>query len=140
MTTIAWDGRTLASDSMTTGTFVMHNHVKILNVNGDLIGFAGGVQCGEAFFNWYKSGCPTEKPDLEDDFEGVVIRKGKCYFLAKTLVMVEVKTKKYALGAGAQFAMAALHCGKTAVEAVKVAIRLNHESGGKVVSLTLNKC
>lgn len=136
MTTIAWDGRTLAADSMTTGAFTVHNHVKIINVGGDLIGFAGGVQCGEAFFAWYRAGCPTEKPELEDDFEGVAIRKGKCYFLSKSLVMVEVKTKKYALGAGAQFAVAALHCGKTAVEAVKIAIRLNHESGGKVISIT----
>lgn len=45
----------------------------------------------------------------------------------------------YAVGSGSHFALAAMACGKTAVEAVRLAARFDPGTGGRVESITLRK-
>ena len=43
----------------------------------------------------------------------------------------------WAAGSGRQAALAAMHCGKSAVEAVRIAARIDSFTGGRVVHMSL---
>ena len=137
MTTIAWDGKTLAADTLCAGSFRMQNVVKIFKVKKDLVGFSGDMQEGYSFLEWYKAGCkPDEKPTITGSFSGIVVRGSRCYWVESNLIPAEVHDGRYALGTGSDFAMAAMYCGKTAKEAVEIAIYFDVHSGGEVTTLT----
>ena len=142
MTTIVWDGQTLAADRLITlGGHVMGHVVKIRRCeDGRLIGGCGELDVLSVFLNWLESG--GDRPECmsaKSVADGVEIgRKGEVWFHSqhgRTLMT----PGPLALGSGARYALAAIACGKTAVEAVKVAAKFDTCTGGRIDALTLKE-
>lgn len=133
MTTIAWDGRSLAGDTQSS---VCGNRVKaqkIWRLNDDLLfGGSGEFQIVLAVKDWLNGG--AEKPKLPSDaeFSGLLIRRGRAFRLWSYLVEVEILEPYAACGTGQDFALAAMFLGKSAEEAVWVACQFDVNTGGDV--------
>lgn len=136
MTTIVFSGDTVASDSRVSGDYKRDNVRKLYTVGSLVFGISGRVSSAMAFIEWAQDRTKT-KPKLEDDFEVIEIHpSGKVYSYDHNFTKCP-ESAPCAIGSGAPFAMAALLCGKDAVEAVRIAIRLDTYSGGKVQSIKI---
>lgn len=132
MTTIAWDGKTLASDSQMTGSYIEQKNVsKIIRKGGDYYGIAGRLSEGKSFVE-------GEIDKLSDETELLIVNaKGKCVWKGRHAS--EPMPDKTAIGSGANFAMGAMLAGASAVEAVKIASKLDISTGGKIQSKRVKK-
>lgn len=136
MTTIAFDGITLAADSQQNGSYIDQLHTQKICQQGSLfIGYCGEVQQAMLVSRWLKDQTKP-KPSAADlkDYESIVIKGGKAYQLNDLCEFVPIG-KPCAIGSGSDFAMGAMLAGKSATEAVRIAIKLDPHSGGKVRSL-----
>ena len=133
----------MASDSQVTGSFKYRTDGKIRRVTqGPFAGwlFAG---CGR-FDNLQKAFAQVEAGEfspLSSGDEGggcYLIAKGRKVLCLESEVMVPFPASDpFAIGSGQDFAMGAMYSGKTAVEAVRIAIKLDANSGGPVRSITV---
>jgi len=144
MTCIAFDGKTLAGDKRSTVAGQIMTTTKIFRVNGELVGFSGdAAHCAEAL-NWIRGGCepskyPEELRNRDKMINTLVIRKnGEVWRFEDSPHPYQVFGRFHAIGGGSDFALAAMHLGKNAVEAVEVAIALNNGCGNGVDTLTLD--
>lgn len=137
MTTVCFDGETLASDSRMHGDkeYYQDNCKKIFKVGASYIGIAGDVSEGLLFLRWRKD-MTKEKPELTDAFDALEIKDGIAYQWDKYLILLELG-KTAAIGSGCQFAIAAMECGKTAKEAIEVAKKFDSGTGGKVKAVKI---
>lgn len=138
MTTIAWDGSTLASDSQEQDDYIeQHASRKLYRIKNTLVGLAGCSASGIQFVEWVKRGeMPDERPKFSGDFCALVIRpNGKAYEYGSSLTPMPAG-RKTAIGSGRGPALGALLAGVSARDAVKIAIKLDPNSGGPVKSLT----
>lgn len=141
MTTVCWDGRTLASDSQIQEDDAIEpgGLRKIYKIGNVLAGFAGNVENGMEFILWLKAGAdPANKPTKFDrDFKALVIRpSGRAYGYEGRLVPCRCG-KITAIGTGRTAALAAMMAGASAEQAVRIAIQLDPNSGGRVRVLDL---
>ncbi len=132
MTTIAWDGESLACDSMaiTGGVIDQYPTKKIFKKRDVYYLLAGDYAQSLAVMDWLVDG--KEKPEFpKPDYEVIAIQGsgGKCY--SGELYPYSIKPP-FAVGSGSEFAYGAMLSGKTAKEAVETAIKLDPNSGGKV--------
>ena len=132
MTVIAYRGGVLAADSRETqGDDSVNLCEKLfrkkIGKHWHVIGTAGGSYSGMVFVDWYGSNDPppetlTQHLDLEEDFE-VIVWNGKeqALYTANHLCrLVKVIEPFYAVGSGRKAALAALHLGASAIEAVRI--------------------
>lgn len=142
MTTIAWDGNYLASDSMASSSF-SRSAVKIFQIDKDV--FFGG--CGyrednlavKEYLERDPSGMSKDKPKLSDTFAGILIIVGTAYRIEQNLMKDPIMEKFHAVGSGAPFAIVTMHLGFTAMEAVKIATIYDPDSSGEIQSIKLPK-
>ena len=145
MSTVATDGQSMASDSRITddgGAMDQLNFPKIRKLKDCIAGFAGDVESGILFFNWLERGeqdDPAQKPPLDDDvFIGLVLRANGVFWYGSKLIPGGVACgTPAAIGSGGDFAMGAMLAGKTPAESVRLACRVDSNSGGKVRTLRL---
>jgi hypothetical protein len=146
LTTIAWDGKTLAGDTRCTQNGLpcrMATKVhRIVMPDGEIGLFAGSGarwQCDEVV-NWIAAGVPpARRPKFEtDSFNGIVIRESGVFTMDSGCQPFEVLEEFTASGSGRDFAIAAMHCGKTALEAVEIAALYDIYSGGPFTAVTLD--
>lgn len=139
MTTIVWDGKTLAVDSQTSYDDRMSRmHVRKLFLN--VGNYAAVAVCGEsaawpAMVDWVHRGC-----DALDwkDWRGAiwcVKDDGTCHRHASGYP--EVILAAEADGSGEAFAVGAMEMGADAVQALRVAMKWDLYSGGDVQSYTI---
>jgi ATP-dependent protease HslVU (ClpYQ) peptidase subunit len=124
MTVIAWDGKTLAADKQSTFCGLPRTTTKIHRAkDGSLLGAAGETAMCAALRAWYDAGAVTaDFPDKSNTSHLLVIRPdGQVYLYDGHAVPIHLEDPFTALGSGRDYAMAALHLGKTAAEAVQVA-------------------
>lgn len=134
MTTIAFDGRTLAGD--TQHSMFRGNGEKVFCLNdGSLFGSCGQIQDGAAVREWLASG--GEKPKVEDGFHAIFVKDGRLYSLENKLVHLEQRRPFFAIGSGRDYAMAAMFLGKTAADAVRVAHEFDVDTGDAVTELSI---
>ena len=127
----------MASDSQLTGSHIaQHNYQKIYQVPGALIGISGDAAACEDFVEWFKKGAKRKKfPVSCECYESgahvlVATRTGCMVYECSP---VPVKTGKIdATGSGGSFAIAAMLAGADPREAVKVAAKLDPNTGGRV--------
>lgn len=137
MTTIAWDGKTLAADTLATADGLRDNRaVKIWRHGKALVGAVGNQAACIRFRSWVLDGMNGESPFKEADGNGLVVSE------AVTVCFGEhggwpVKEPFYTLGSGYQIALGALARGATAREAVEIAARFDTMTGGDITELTL---
>lgn len=150
MTTIAWDGSTLASDSQSTSNDAICtlNEQKIFtpsekpwSVNGEAVlavGTAGDCGIELQLFEMMESDL-THKSQFttEPSFTALAVTgKGRLWIICKNSgdahASVSLQLDSYATGSGGMIARAAMVCGKDAIGAVEVATTMDVFSGGKV--------
>ncbi len=129
MTTLAWNGATLAADSQQTGEFIRQVRCrKVFKYKGISYGTCGNISDALLFRAW------LEKPQRfrpGKEFGALKIENGKAFELDSDLVWIPVG-KPYAMGTGAAYALGAMLAGATAAKAVRIAIDCDPYSGGKV--------
>lgn len=128
MTTIVYRDGVLAADTRaySGGNTPIGQKVKIRALsNGELIGVSTpepGV--GEAIMDWYAAGAKeNKKPTVPDNFHFIAVRPdGTALMGIDSLHLTGPLTAPwFAVGSGSHYAMTALHLGKSAVEAVRIA-------------------
>lgn len=137
MTTIAWDGDFVASDSQCTQEDFIDQtpFKKIHNVSGEIVCLAGDVSQQLCFLDWYQRGADKDLfPGGMDSMAALVITPGK--ELAKIFEngpFFSCVRAPYAIGTGSAIAMGAMFAGATAKHAIKIAKKLDKDTGGKTV-------
>lgn len=140
---IAWDGKTLAADKRASFGTLIRTTTKIFRAGDALLAYAGDAAFGEEMRAWWTRGA---KPDDfpagnrdKDDWAGLmVIRKGQPIArYERTPYPVLFEDEQFAIGCGRDFALAAMYLGKTAPEAVAVAIALDSGCGNGIDTLEL---
>lgn len=150
MTVIAYRNGIMASDSLLVdGYSRIGTAQKIDKVRGWIIGGAGDFDATEAFMakfdpsvirkNIYIPFYPGAPRDGEECKLLAVSPRGEMYEFSSAGVFGRVYGPYYALGAGADSAMAAMAMGATAEKAVQIAIKHNMACGGKVQVVKLGK-
>ena len=141
MTVIAWDGKTLAGDKRAVyGTYKGGVVTKIHRWEGGLCAIAGDMEQGVQLVSWLKEGAePDEFPDLgerEGDFL-VIHNDGRIAYYQRSAEPLFFEDPIHALGSGKDYALAAMHLGKSAKEAVEFACELDAYCGNGVDTLEL---
>ena len=138
MTTIAWDGQTLAGDCQC--SLFRGQNVKIHRLpSGSLYGGSGEVGALYAVKDWLTAHGEGEKPKCSEHFHAIVIDKyGKVFALEDNLIFMPITDRPFfAVGSGREFAMAAMFLGQTAENAVKIAHEFDTGTGREVDILKL---
>lgn len=130
MTTVVWDGKTLAADRrmaeyMTT--------CKIFPIPGGYFSGAGSMDQLVEVAAWLQeSGDKPRLPD-EPESEFIVVRGSEAFWLTwPWLREVRIREPFAALGSGSEYALGALAMGADAETAVKVAAQFDRHTGGGV--------
>ncbi len=144
MTVIAWDGKTLCADKRATSADMPVTVTKIFRLEQGLVGFDGDLTSGMALLNWFKKGCiPNEfiydaqKDDTKWCYAVLITPDKEIKRFGYHPYPYIVEDGFFAVGSGRDYAMAALHCGKTSREAVEIACRYNVGCGNGIDELAL---
>lgn len=146
MTTIAIKDGVMACESKEAyddGMIVTWDAWKVALHNDAYYGFCGSSHHINVVMDTIRSDAKLEDLSPEITLQFIKMpRVGKplLVYLSDGHVSQEPITKNgYAIGSGMPYAMVAMSCGKSAVEAVKEAIKWDCFSGGKVKSYSFNK-
>lgn len=137
MTTIAWDGKTLAADTQATSSGMPYKVLKLFRLDDGSI-FAGSGDYGQvcAVKAWLENADMKADKPTTDDFAGLIVTPTcEAFRLEEALIRIPVGEPFHAIGSGRDFAMAAMHCGRTAREAVEIAALYDVFTGGEVMAL-----
>jgi hypothetical protein len=154
VTTIAFDGKTIAADSRETHGSDDGGSLKMVcaklfrkrvgegrKAHDVIIATAGESSPGMLFVDWYGSG--REIPKMLQlaiaDFVCLVLTPTGLYEADGYCHLVKRDDTQYAIGSGAKEALAAMYCGKSAAEAVRIAARIDPYTGGRIVSMSLDE-
>jgi ATP-dependent protease HslVU (ClpYQ) peptidase subunit len=142
MTTVAWDGKTLAADSQTTTGSIRGTAAKIAKSrDGFLVAGSGDWCVIKTWINWVLDGMPSDKqPDHCKESNIIVIDpRGHATVFEDVAVALPVPRKQWAIGSGSDLALGAMAMGADARTAVKVAAKFDVYTGGRIVVLTPGK-
>jgi hypothetical protein len=144
MTVIAWDGKTLASDRQGTSAGMRRITRKIYRVSDGLVAITGGGIHGHQLLDWFRGERNPEKwPTLKGDEVAYIMHfstKGVFVYAGDLPPFGEpVLSPFIAFGSGRDYAMAAMHLGKTAAEAIEIANLFDVNCGMGVDTLTLDQ-
>lgn len=145
MTVIAWDGATLAADTLcTTADGAVIYGDKIWRTPLGLFGGAGDDNAVEKIRIWLmRGGKERHKPTLAQDASVVclVVRPDKTLcVIDHQLTPVPYHAQKFAIGTGGPPALAYMKAGKSAAQAVQMVIDGNWDGcGGSVQTLALKR-
>ena len=130
MTTIAWDGIRIASDSRTIcgGVIVNDHERKLFKLDGGAFLGTCGETCRAAeLIDWITTN--TKHSGIE--ISGLYVDGSRGYLYEGCTKAQRVKPP-YAIGSGAGYALAAMRAGADAVKAVRIAAGLDPGTGGRV--------
>lgn len=142
MTTIAWDGTTLAADRCSwTGHGIRRRARKVFRVTSQdgrrfLVAFAGNAAFALAILDWMRG--KREAPFFRDyvadgspdDACCVCIdERRRVWVLNARLSWIPFPEKVFATGAGQEFAWGALEAGASARRAIEIAIKRSDYAG-----------
>lgn len=132
MTVIAWDGDTLASDKRCCDGSTISTTTKIRRIGNKLVGIAGNLVTGLELISWFKG--DSDFPEMEGDrFANLlVIDKKKVYLYENSPIAIEFEDPFFAIGSGRDYAMAAMHLGTDAREAVRIASIFDADCGNGI--------
>ena len=143
MTTIAWDGRYVAADSLQGGRDYDSSvpATKLVLAGERVYAICGYFAWFQAWIKWHENGAdpantPVCKlPQSETTF--IVFEDGGCFTFDLEMPYADISHPGEALGSGRKFAMGAMAAGLNAEQAVRVAIKLDPHSGGPVQVIDL---
>lgn len=137
MTVVAWDGKTLAADKRAVNNGLARTVTKIRKIGPLLVGVAGDCTCGLEMFKWIEHGrdpakFPAKQLDKEEWATVLVIEGGQVRVYERSPEPMTFEGEHFACGSGRDFAIAAMHLGKSAAEAVAVACLFETSCGNGV--------
>jgi hypothetical protein len=138
VTTVAFDGRTLAADRRMTGACGIETAGKIFRLkDGRLLAGAGTYDDIVEIVNWLDNGGNRKtRPTLSQGDEAsdvLLIDAGTAYWLTwPHLRPVKVNAPFIAIGSGGPYALGAMAAGRTAAEAVAIAARFDNQTGNGI--------
>jgi ATP-dependent HslUV protease subunit HslV len=141
MTTIATDGVTIAADKLL--TFGHERSLlpirKMLVQDGRIYAMCGPAGFLEPLAKWHTSRGPIDAmPKCDDVMVSLLVIDDASTTLIQSKRPYPVPViPPFAIGAGAEFAMGAMHAGATAEEAVGIACRLSTTSGGGIDTIDI---
>lgn len=142
MTTIAWDGKTLAADRLMNHGNGKLEITKIHRVGASLVGICGYMPEALEMLEWYRAGAslsafPAQCRAQDRGASLLVVKATGVYLFDHSPVPLRLEDKKVAIGSGGDFARAAMWCGKGACEAVEVATFFDPSTDGDIDTLEL---
>jgi ATP-dependent protease HslVU (ClpYQ) peptidase subunit len=147
MTTIAVNKNEIACDMQAThrSGYKLKVQTKIHHYSNPLvypkpfyIGFAGSLEDAHSVLEWFNS--PNDKPPKVRESEYIILTEDKkIYTFANPLRWIQISEPFYAIGSGGQFALGALHSGKSPKEAVLIASKCDPATGLGVKSFDFKK-
>lgn len=144
MTVIAWDGRTLAADKRVSfqGLALTTTKIHLLPFGQTpeesvLVAMMGDGGSAEEMLHWLRRGAKAENfPERQkaDDWASVVVfyPSGVIAKYERTPYPIFLEDERVAFGSGRDFAIAAMHCGKSAREAVEIACLYENSCGNGI--------
>jgi ATP-dependent protease HslVU (ClpYQ) peptidase subunit len=106
-----------------------------------ILGFSGVMSYAIMYIEWFGSGkpMPDHLRNIPDEHGfNVMILAGKRLYEADGIGRpIEVESKFYAIGSGAMAALGAMHHGATALQAAKIACKLDHNCGLPIQTMIL---
>jgi 20S proteasome alpha/beta subunit len=139
MTTLAYRDGELATDSrITAGDMIVSDkRTKVHRLrDGSLMAWAGAVQDAELLLRAMRNTSSAPHPKLQD-ISALHLRVDGSLWEYEGEAWVKQDPGYYATGSGSPYAFAAMDAGATAKEAIRIAIKRDANSGGKVQSLKL---
>jgi len=140
MTTIAFDGRTIAADGLSTAGDepVAWDTMKLRLGPKCIYAFSGeGGALFEPTIEWWEKGRkPGDQPKPTDGERWcmVIVDASGCYTVTSHQPYPTRWNPPQAWGSGCDYALGAMHAGANAYQAVQVASRLNLKTGGTIVA------
>lgn len=143
MTTIAFDGKTMACDTrVTCGNTFYNTDTKIYENDAYVIGVAGDAGAGTMLIQ--VSNILTMRT-YEYNFQAIVYEKNtqRIFYVSfdksweSNSSVVLIVDSYFAVGSGADFARAAMECEYSAQGAVAVASKFDVNTGGKIITKPL---
>lgn len=138
MTTIAWDGNELAADrkshigGVPSGGVTKVHRVIAPNRRVALVGFSGSMAYGNAYLHWLAGGEQPEQQKFAEAKWAILMiddRRTVYYRCDRCNVWDCLGRMPWAMGSGGDIARGAMAHGASATEAVRVASRLDIETG-----------
>lgn len=143
MTTIAFDGKTMACDTRVAGDHIYNTDTKIYESDFAVIGVAGNAEAGIILV---KDDSILVPKHYDFDFEALVFVKDteKVYKVAfykswdcALSSVIPIADSFAAVGSGSPYALAAMYLGNTATCSVTVAAQFDTNTGGKIITKQL---
>ncbi len=132
MTVIAWDGKALAADRRAVNCGLARTVCKIERVKGALVGMSGDHGVAAEMLKWFTSGGEFPAKARDDIATLMVVDHiGVCLYTTGPEPM-RVLDNHMAIGSGRDYALMAMHLGKTAKEAVELACLFEINCGNGV--------
>jgi len=144
MTTIVYKDGIMAADTLVQTNGISGHSKKIKKVNNTLFGIAGEISVFDDVIKWWFDTKTLESfPSYIKGFETSVLivppnRKISIVVCDKPVIL-NFTEKIWAIGSGDHLAFGALAMGASAKEAVKVSIKYDSYSGGKVMEIGFDK-
>ncbi len=142
MSTIAWDGGTLAGDRRVSfGQGRMGTICKIARrmSDGAVIGAVGTTPIAQALIRWFVDGEQGDPPKLDrgkdDVATGFIVRPDGTIDDITDCGIARITADIYARGSGADYALGAMSQGANAKRAIEVAARWDNGTGDGVDTL-----
>jgi len=138
MTTIAYRGGIVASDSLmsTSDIKVPGDFPKLFRMtDNSVVAATGTYSVAVNFIRWLAAGSPDKQPDLNGDAQVIQIFPKDIIRVYCGYSFFDRKMPFMAWGSGSPAALGALHAGATAKEAVRCAIKVDSNSGGKIITM-----
>ena len=143
MTVVAWDGKTLAADrrSVVSGTIRTTTKISRHPKKQELMAVTGCLPAGLEMQNWYISGhgpdaFPASCRQADNFARLIVVGQDGVFCFEGSPIPIKFDDQHVAFGSGTDFAMAAMHMGADARQAVEVACALSSECGNGIDALT----
>lgn len=142
MTTIAWRAPMLVADSqLTLGDDRLRTKKLHTLADGSICGAAGDAPAIAKMMRWLSAGCPARrKPRFrpEHAVEVLLVRlDGSVWHYTHDLEPEKLEGRFAAIGTGGRYAVGAMHCGRNALQAVKVAAEYDAYTSGPFDTLVL---
>jgi hypothetical protein len=139
VTTIAWDGRYLAADTLSvrSGNRCERPSCK-LAVDGGIAYATGGAfwAIRQQLIDWHQSGHPIDAYPNPRGLDGCLVAveadTRHCSLFAHEVPYADLEAAPVAFGTGGDIALGAMGAGKTAMEAVALAARWDLKTGGPI--------
>jgi len=140
MTTIAYDGTTIAADGQRTwGDQIAGLSFRKLRREGDTIyGFTGLAPMFDVMVAWHRNGADPGKLPVGHDKDGwtlVVVDKSGLGKYTSTCPYIERFDPPVAFGAGQDYAVGAMWAGATAEHAVRLVAQNTNHTGGDIQAI-----